>query len=511
MKNDIFDLEIDELITNIESSLRSTTIEQIRDRFVPPDYESLKQVMNTANHIVFGRRGSGKSSLLLKARDELNKNGNITIYLDANLFFTNNFPDILIQMLIVSIDQAIKYIEESIWFYKPFKRIKILKNAKKNKKDLETILNLYDNAEVRITDGDKRLAENFINSELGSGLTTENNFIGSVKINSSSKKTYQESTDTQQGFIRDKMYELNKKIYIFGQFFSDLVEFTENDLYIFIDDFYFINPEIQTKLLTFIHQISKGRKVWLKIGTIRFRSRWYSRDSGDFYGLKLGDDALEINLDKTLESLDQTKYFQKEVLDQFDLSQGEYKPSDLMNTNARERLVLASGGVMRDYLRLYVDSIRLARKRINANRNDHLGKLISVVDVNNAASVIGDNKLDEIPNTDPQANISEVRKSFDQIKTFCFTNGHNYFLIDRDDQKLILDVGELMDLRLIHLIKSSISVSDKSGINYSGYILDVSQYVGRRKRRGFTEIDLYSQNRYDFRRKKSIYKAENQN
>jgi hypothetical protein len=70
------------------------------------------------------------------------------------------------------------------------------------------------------------------------------------------------------------------------------------------------------------------------------------------YGMKLGDDAEEIDLDVTLEKCDLTKRFLLKILEnsanQVGLSLGEF-----LTDGARDRLVLASGGVARDFLTIF--------------------------------------------------------------------------------------------------------------------------------------------------------------
>ncbi len=53
--------------------------------------------------------------------------------------------------------------------------------------------------------------------------------------------------------------------------------------------------------------------MWIKIGTIKNRSTWYV-NSPQPIGLKLGDDADDINLDLTLEKFSGSKDFLKSVL-----------------------------------------------------------------------------------------------------------------------------------------------------------------------------------------------------
>jgi hypothetical protein len=65
---------------------------------------------------------------------------------------------------------------------------------------------------------------------------------------------------------------------------------------------------------------------------------------------------------------------------------------------------------------------------------------------------------------------------------------------------------ELVDLRLIHLARSRITVSKRPGKIFEGYMLDVSQYAGSRKRHNFELVNFWKDNAVEeLRRVKLIY------
>ena len=127
------------------------------------------------------------------------------------------------------------------------------------------------------------------------------------------------------------------------------------------DDLYHIPRKDQAHLLDYFHRIAKGSNLWLKVGTIRHRTRWYV--SGDPpTGMKLGDDADEIDLDVTLEKYDLTKRFLLKILKL--CQSADLDLPSILAEGARDRLVLASGGVARDFLTIFRRSIDIARERL---------------------------------------------------------------------------------------------------------------------------------------------------
>ena len=102
--NEILDTpEIENLSTIIEEATRST--EEGVKRFVEPARGTLRRAKSRQHQIVFGRRGSGKSSLLRKAVDELSKNKHQNVYIDLEVFKSHSYPDVLISVLIESLTE----------------------------------------------------------------------------------------------------------------------------------------------------------------------------------------------------------------------------------------------------------------------------------------------------------------------------------------------------------------------------------------------------------------------
>jgi hypothetical protein len=48
-----------------------------------------------------------------------------------------------------------------------------------------------------------------------------------------------------------------------------------------------------------------------------------------------------------------------------------------------------------------------------------------------------------------------------------------------------------VDLKLLHLVRSRVTVSKRQGEIFEAYMLDLSQYAGARKRRGLNIIEFW--------------------
>lgn len=512
----IFEESIDRLATLVEEGARAT--KKAIARFIEPAQGTLRRAQSRRHHIVFGRRGSGKSSLLYKSADNLSKMDHPVAYVDLEPFKGHHYPDILLSVLLASLDKFknwllsadIKEKRKRIWYT-------IFLKQEQSKKDLliykidgcikELIKQLY------LTD-DTKLTEkcfNSINEKESSALkgkTGLRNLLSDSSIESDIASAVESSSgrEVQEEFKRSKIDFLHRKIIDFQKIFKGLSELTGADAFLFLDDLYHIRRADQPNLLDYFHRIAKGNGLWLKIGTIKNRSTWYLHNPQPI-GLKLGDDADELNLDFTLEKFSVSKRFLKSVLESYIESASAPPFSDFIADGGLDRLVISSGGVTRDFLGIFRRSIEETRERLSKNAKHPRGDKIGAEDVNVAAGNYGDTKMEEFKR-DTLEDQQSLDEAFNNIRMFCIDKTKaNIFLLDQELKGSATElVQELIDLRLVHHIKSRVTVSSNPGKIYRALLLDVSQYTGERKRRDLEMIDFWKESKKEIiRRSKYIY------
>jgi len=267
---------------------------------------------------------------------------------------------------------------------------------------------------------------------------------------------------------------------------------------------YHIRKSDQADVIDYFHRIAKGNGLWVKIGTIKHRTQWY-RHSDPPIGVKLGDDAKEINLDISLEKFETLRSFLKKVLANLILEKATFSIGELINPTALDRLIIASGGVTRDFVGILSSSISIARNR---GESHHRGTKIGAEDINGAAGEYYGNKREEFK-LDSAEDRAQLENAFNKIVEFCTEHSKcNVFLVS---QKLAgatrESIDQLIDLRLIHSVKSRVTLKKgAAGELYEAYMLDVSQYTASRKIRGFQIIDLSSSAKdEEIRRNSLIY------
>lgn len=95
--------EVDDLLVLCEEVMRATPKGAIR--FIEPAPGVLARAKSKQHNIVFGRRGSGKSSLLRKTAADLTIDRRPIAFVDLETFKGHTYPDVLISVLIKTLGE----------------------------------------------------------------------------------------------------------------------------------------------------------------------------------------------------------------------------------------------------------------------------------------------------------------------------------------------------------------------------------------------------------------------
>lgn len=511
----LFNSQIDNLATKVEEGSRAN--KGNIGRFSEPAEGTLRRSKAKRHHLIFGRRGSGKSSLLYKAADDLTKEKHPVALVDLEPFKGHLYPDIIISVLIASFKKYKDWIRrvinsdlgfrswKNLWLKKKYStktvKYKELENRIDNEiNELLEQLHLTDNADLKKSLYDH--LKNETTEEIKGSIDTPNAGIEAL-INQAVAKS--KGTELQEEFKRNKKEYLLRKIIDYQSIFTDLYQIEKRHSYLFLDDLYHINESDQASLIDFFHKISKGNELWIKIATIRNRTTWY-KETPQPIGVKIGDDADEINLDLTLEKFSTTKDFLASLLKRYIQDTNAPELDDILTDGGLDRLVLASGGVTRDFLGLFWRSISEAKERLKRSDGDHhRGPKIGAEDVNIAAGSYGEIKREEFQKDSPEDR-EELENAFNKVKEFCLEKTKkSIFLYDQEDQSKDSELlKQLIDLRLLHQVKSRVTVRSRTGKIYRAYLLDVSQYTGERARRDVEIIEFWKAKDKDILRLASL-------
>lgn len=415
-KGRLFRQEIDQLIQLLEA--RSRTSDALPSlKYVEDPRASLSAVCASRHHLVYGRRGVGKTALLLEAKRWATNHGYAAAWLNAHTFRNLDAPTAaasVIDGLLVAVIQAGGTSTASQF-----------KQLSKIRKDLAK----YRNKPVLATTIDFMIAE--LNIALRNVLR------------------------------------------------EDLMR-----LYVFIDDFYLFPIERQPQLLDSLSGVLRDANGWLKIASIERLTRPYEPSSK--LGLELPHDASRIDLDVTLEDPAAAQKFLEHVLSNYLQAAGIKTATSVAKREAFGRLVLASGGVPRDYLNLLAGSIVVARSARPLPRE------VGREDVARAAGSAAQSKKKDLEQDVSSQTSATLLRALDEISTFVRSEGYAFFRVDAAQSKLsgYETLAQLVDLRFMHLVQLRLSDQHKPGAKYESYVLDLSEYSSARLKRNLHVLDL---------------------
>jgi hypothetical protein len=355
--------KIQELIILIEESTRASDI--TAQFFIEPAPGTFSKTRSRFHHIVFGRRGSGKSSLLNKVHSENLAKRIPSAFVDLEKFKGAIYPDVLLSILIQTFKEFEKWLEgaavasagkrkfwERFSISQPLKRQANIADATRLARDIrEEVdrLNLLLQQEAVMNIQEEFSQENGTSA---SGGVSGDTAIASLKA--AAEKSTSRRSAKRQTYESNKHTQLQKNILRYQDIFNRIKEVSRSDVYLILDDLYHINREDQASILDYFHKIGKGGNFWLKIGTVRHRTDHY-RNGNPPVGVKLSDDVHPIDLDVTLEKYATTRKFLLDILTGFANSK-QVELDEVLTEGAKDRLVLVSGGGLREIFCLSLES-----------------------------------------------------------------------------------------------------------------------------------------------------------
>ncbi|AEV31204.1 hypothetical protein Oweho_0182 [Owenweeksia hongkongensis DSM 17368] len=460
--------EIQKLIRYIEENTRADKVSGIE--FIDPrNFKS--KIHGKQNYVVFGRRGAGKSTLLKTLQSE---NDNFTIYVNLEDYKDITFPNIIIKVLIRFFEGTISKLDKDISFWSFGQWL----NKRKLNKDLKNLITELKKKISSPDSLDEQRKYKETKQEGGSAGTKAKGLEANLNYSDTS-----ESEIAHQWKI-DKLNDLKTSIDDIKALIERASELTDKQIILVLDDFYFIPKSIQPYLIDYFHRLSKSNNFYLKIGTVKHRTNLYVQTDQSFIGMELNADVYDIDLDYTLDKWNELKRFKKDLLDAAINSSGaNIDVNEIFNDQAFEQLCIASGGVPRDFLVLFIkccSTLNENSSRINVPNV----REVAIENYTNKKNALEKDSIEE-------SNILENTMS--SIRDRVFTDKRtNVFLIENEsldkDETVKRIIKELIDLRFIHIIDSNTSAAPSDGKRHSAYLLDVSLYTNGRPR-NFKEIE----------------------
>ncbi|MGV8122304.1 MAG: helix-turn-helix domain-containing protein [Candidatus Xenobiia bacterium LiM19] len=411
---DIDDRQIDSMLESIDRSFRTgSSIEiQYADR-----RDVLARMLSSANHIIRGRPGTGRTTLLKKAHQENLQRGNVSFYIDAEVYKNLSYPESLIRILQELFSALGDIISDNLDRSEGGLISQFVKSSER-KKDLENLRKIGE-----AIDGKVLLLEDLLREYVYVDLSLDDKEKGARK---EPKKERLEKEAVNLGLILEGICRVG------GQ----------RSLYIHIDDFHFLERPDQIRILDFLHRISKGKRIFLEVSS---GSGVIAGRSGDFE---------TIIIDSPLEDLAGHRKFMESILE-LHCDNREAKTGGIQtlfkSSSVFSALVLASGGVIRDFLKMFRRAVKEARIRESRFKQGIIR--IEMADV--SAVCLEFLIEDKYAALRSQCGPSAPGSLLLQIRNFCKENNTCFFSISTNIFSEMPAVQELLDLRLIHPVSGT--------------------------------------------------------
>ena len=451
------------------------------------------------NHVIFGRRGCGKTLLLQNAAFE--DDNRKTIYLNCEDFKNHSFPNVLIEFL----DAVFAEMERHLtgWFGRKKRSRDLIKGirnslAKLRRADDERTEKIVEKASGGALNKVKAGFSNEMSQQISGTIgRKEASFeaTGSEKQGTKFSLSGEFSRERAQAIERayersdSKIRNLNILLpHLKGQL-RDFFAASSNikALFIQIDDFYHLQRDQQPFIMDYIHRLCKDLPLYFKVATLRHASVLYAERAGQPIGAQERHDYQPINVDFTFQDFKKTEKQVADIFHEFaklaQITAGDF--DQLFKGDGFRRLILAGGGVPRDCLSLFLEALQPVMSGSSKIGKDDV-RLLSFSNF--------ERKIEDLKRDSKTEEQGVLLKGIYVIRQFCLVSKTSVFFVpDRLLQELEPARGlifRLLDYRIIHSVGTAFTHKSHSG-SYQGFMIDIGCYAHLRKLEGkMNEIDL---------------------
>ena len=438
---------------------------------------ALSKANSKQNHVIFGRRGCGKSLLLQESRRTLNEKTKV-IYLNCEDFKNHSFPNVLIEIL----DSIFSELEKHVngWFGRKKRCKQVIGEIRKN---LFRLKAQADEQNTKI----KETASTESATELAAGASALDK---QINISVKDKRAGKAAIEKEYEKADSKIEKLNLLLVDIKKQVREVFELSNSVTTVFIqlDDFYHLPRTVQPHVTDYIHRLCKDVPLFFKIATLRHASVLYADRNGQPTGAQERHDYQPLNVDFTLQDVNKTEKQLKQIFHAFAEKAGlSIHDFDLLfKGEGFRRLVLAGGGVPRDCLSILVELISNSEGQIDRIGKDNI-RALSFTNF--------EHRIEELKTDSEQSEQDSLLKGIYVLREFCLSKKNNIFMVSeqtlREHEILKELLNRLLDYRIVHSVGSAYTHKSKPG-SYQAFMIDIGSYAFLRKLHGkLEEIDLF--------------------
>jgi hypothetical protein len=486
-------------LKDLDEKKATELLQQFHDRKLP----ETAAVRSNRHVVLTGRRGAGKTSTMMRAYLELWLEGFQCVWIDVQTFRRDSHAAVSAQIAGALMKQLLVGVPSNRRQYG-----KMQKNFADLIQRLEQIARLKGSTTVEkvATIDSKKSASSGLGASLGLDVS-QPGLNARVGASSQSAQQLNEGavTTTHLNYEIDPIDELEEVLLLLR---AELEEFSRkviagDPIFIFLDDFYYVPRAFQAHVADLLHRLTKNLNIWVKIGAVKHRLELFVPGDPPI-GLEAPHDATFVSLDVSLDHFSDTRAFLEQIVkvvaDNVGLGLG-----DLVTEVARPRLVLASGGVPRDYLYLLASALESHARSATITR-------VSAETVNDVAPQLLEQKYADLDKDVESTKRVALTERLNDIHNDCIkVKKVNVFTVESESlggQEWGREIAALGELRLLHYVGSiTLKTSQKAsvGVRYAAYCLDLSAYAGTRVR-SIKQIEFWTAvGKQQLRKKEYVY------
>jgi len=310
-----------------------------------------------------------------------------------------------------------------------------------------------------------------------------------AKVGGKAKTNEKEEVERSFKIHREKLQELDQWLPSLKESIREFFRLSRGTSAIILqlDDLYHLRRTDQAFVVDYIHRVCKDLPLYFKVATLRHASTLYVDREGQPIGAQERHDYQPIDIDYSFGNFGKTSDQNWQILQKFGLKAGLTKEEvrSLFKGEGFSRLIMAGGGVPRDVLSLFLETLREV-----TSRGDKIGK----DDIRILSKTNFERKIEELKQDSNGDEQDDLLKGIYIIREFCLEKRTNVFVV----QERMLQQNDtwrnlfnrLLDYRIIHHCASALTHKSQEG-TFQAFAIDIGCYAHLRKLKArFSEVDI---------------------
>lgn len=266
------------------------------------------------NHVIFGRRGCGKTLLLHESERRVRDDVRV-VYVNCEDYKQHSFPNVLIEIL----DQLFGELEKNLtgWFGKKKRSRELIKEIRT---DLVKLKQYPDERDAKVRESNS--SEDKTDDHLGI-------LAHGFRVGTAEQSAQRAAIEREYRGHDSKIHQLNLLLPKLKERIKEFFKLSTDvkSVFLALDDFYHLPRNIQPHVADYVHRLCKDVPLYFKIATLRHASSLYADRDKQPIGVQERHDYQPINIDFTLADFKRTSLPLQVNLGSSDSDAFTYDPS----------------------------------------------------------------------------------------------------------------------------------------------------------------------------------------